>query len=395
MKRNIRLVLTAFFFLLAIEVFTIIYVSFHKSPINPPLPLKLSDKCQNFPQDKRQQCFEQNIKSILNQRGIDAALQELADFSSQDRPSLALCHGLAHKIGEAAYLTFKDGKGFSVSPKVTYCSYGFFHGFMETAIQQSENFSRVRAFCSYINKQITSYGLDLKSECYHGIGHGLVTEYESNTAAINVSILSKQALDLCDQVAERMEQSSQCATGVFNGIGNLYTASEYGLKIKKDDPLWLCKGQPDRFKDPCYGLMARVYLPAAKNDLADAIKLAVNTAEDYYLESVVANIATIFVGTNSNQDLSNFINTCKSFSQRISDACLLGSVNGYLQFGKPDKEHVGALNFCESPLLTKTDKSNCFKETFAYLTKLYADDKLKEICKSIEIEFQNLCYFSI
>lgn len=362
----------------------------YKDKHNKQEAYNLEENCKFSEGSKQIECWENTINNLIDKKGVDFTLQTVAQLANKDDAFNRNCHGFVHELGGTSYKYFKQKISFKITPSVTICSYGFYHGFMETAVQLSSGYNDIHLFCDYINKQLSNYGLDLSSECFHGIGHGAVGVHNPKYIG-NAKALTDEAMQVCDKISQTQEQSKQCATGVFNGIANFYTAGEYGLKIKKDDPIWICKKQPERFKNECYALMARVYLPVSNNNLPDAIEIAIKTSEDYYLESVISNIVTIFVGNRSSEEIENSLRVCKSLNRRLANSCIIGVVNGYMQFGKPDNEYSKAVEFCQSSMLIHEEKNICYKEVFTYIKRLYPSDKIDKICKKIEAKYQTLC----
>ncbi|MDZ4285143.1 MAG: hypothetical protein U1A28_04935, partial [Patescibacteria group bacterium] len=74
-------------------------------------------------------CSQEEIGAALTAGGVSAAFDVVASLYTRQSFS-GDCHGYAHEIGEAAYFLYEGGKDMRLSPKTSYCGYGFYHGFM-------------------------------------------------------------------------------------------------------------------------------------------------------------------------------------------------------------------------------------------------------------------------
>lgn len=335
------------------------------------------------------QCVEQAVEKIIQTDGIDAGLETLAQISEMDQGFVDSCHSFAHLIGQTAYKLFKNKTDFKVSPKITYCNYGFYHGFMETMLQDSGDYQKARDFCSYINNQLVEQGLDLAGECYHGIGHGTIDQHDPKQWS-NPALATEQSMQLCQKLATDEKHLIDCASGVFNGVANLYAAGQYSLKVNEQDPFWLCALQDEAVKKTCYAFMARTLFPLTGSDLNRAIDLATKTAPANYLGTVISNL-TVLKPNPDNTSWQEIVNICRSVTQTAIKACLRGYAIGLLQSGQPGKEYQSPINFCKSDLLTLEERQMCFENILTQLKNYYPKDKLEPICQSVDVSYRYLC----
>ncbi len=335
------------------------------------------------------QCAEEAVEKILRTNGIDAGLETLAQISEIDKDFVNSCHSFAHQIGQTAYKLFKNKTNFKISPKITYCNYGFYHGFMEIMLQDSGDYQKARDFCAYINRQLKEQGLDLAQECYHGIGHGSIDQHDPKQWS-NPSLVTQKAMKMCYQLSTDERHLVDCASGVFNGIANFYAASQYGLKINEQDPFWLCDLQEEVVKKTCYAFMARTLLTLSGSDLSQSIDLATRATPANYLGTVISNLTVL----RPNQDTASWeeiVNLCRSVTQTAIKECLRGYAIGLLQSGQPGKEYQSPINFCNSELLTLEEKQMCFENILSQLKNYYPKDIVKQICQSVDNQYRHLC----
>lgn len=334
-------------------------------------------------------CEEKIIQNILNTQGVGPALDAVAKVSESDSNFINSCHGFAHQIGQSAYKLFKNKANFTISPAITYCNYGFYHGFMEALIQDSDDYQKARDFCDYIDNQLLKDGLNLAGECYHGIGHGTVDQHDPKQWT-NPALATQQSIQLCQKLAINESHLVDCASGVFNGIANFYTAGQYGLRINAQDPFWLCSQQEGTVKKPCYAFMARTLFSLTGSDLSKSIDLAVKTAPPNYLGTVISNL-TVLRPNPDTASWQEIVNICRSVTQTAIKECLRGYAIGLLQSGQPGKEYQTPINFCKSELLTSEEKQMCFENILTQLKNYYTKDKLEPICQSLDKSYRHLC----
>lgn len=167
----------------------------------------------------------QEIKKVKQEKG---AAYAWTYFKKHYEPTAPNAHGIAHYIGASLY----DEKGFS---GITYCdshiAHGCYHGFIQEFIL-SEGIDKINKVSEICKKNSLS-----TLNCYHGIGHGLVSYY-------NYDIPS--SLTACDTYSDPA-YAYGCYSGVFmeNGLNNTAQA-------KRSDPLFPCSSLSKKHKPSCY-----------------------------------------------------------------------------------------------------------------------------------------------
>jgi hypothetical protein len=348
--------------------------------------------CQNSSYDVKRQCWEDSINEVAQLQGIKPSLNLLVAYSEKDPDFIRECHIMLHTIGKNSYLLYSQGKDFTIDSKVTYCTYGYYHGVMETILQKTNNdYSKARDFCSYINDQLKKEGVDLSSECYHGIGHGGVNDHDKKYWG-DAHGLVNYAVDLCQKVSDTEERLEQCATGIFNGVGNFYFDGDQGLTINVKDPLWVCKEQNGVVKRACYALMSRVYLKITDKNLPKAISIAKQTVEPEYYILVVRNISNLYANIKSHTTTSTeIISQCSLVDKNLRESCLIGTSSGLLQIARPGTEMETLKGACENSLLSADEALMCYEENLPIIKKQYNKENFQTLCKQIDEKYQSTC----
>lgn len=356
---------------------------------------KTATECpQLLENSSKQICWNNNLTSALKQKGIGPAFDLFAAFYNADPDFAENCHEFTHLIGEAAYEKFSKKEDFAVPPQVAYCSYGFYHGFMEAMVQKTGKSEGARELCDYIDKQLAKEGgsVGTADACFHGIGHG-VTDGSSPQAQRDVFAAINPGLELCEKIGRNEREIKLCGTGVFNALASFYTKPEYNLD--KQDPFWICRQQPKLyFQHACYDDLKTLTMSLADNDFAKAIRLYYETiTEDTYAADAIDNLAT-FAGYSilRNNTIKDAINTCHRTQKRLHIPCIRGLGAGFMTAGAPDEEYKKALGeVCDNALLNEEERAGCFERVLWVSYARYSSEKHQQICATVPEKYRYHC----
>lgn len=348
----------------------------------------LNTKCIN--EEKKYGCWRDSLLSTLSDRGLSDSYDLLANFYNTDPEFVSECHGFTHEMGEQAYNIYKYNKKIDLTPKTSYCGYGFYHGFMEALLQTNGNIKEAEDFCSYADKQLLQFNKKTNVACYHGIGHGAV-DGSGETVWENSQEFISSALKICKAVSSSSEQIYQCGTGVFNSLAIALNSDSFNLNFS-GNPYLICKNQEKNFKRACYEQMNTRVASISTLDLAKGVKLVSEIPERAYAVYAMEQLApaTISGRVGKNSDFSYEIGVCKSLLNHLSKPCIEGLVGGILEFGKPDFEYVEAMGLC-SKVGENEYKDHCMKYVISSLRILYSDEKITEICSNLEGRYSAYC----
>lgn len=343
------------------------------------------------PDCKSDQCWQDAIKRILHSHGVDGALTVVANAYDANSAFSSTCHDLTHYIGKEAYNLFIRSKDFFVSPKTAYCSYGFYHGFMETLVSRKGDMQMARRFCDYVDTQIKKVSPDAVYQCFHGIGHGTVNNHDPSTWG-NAQAMIDPALALCEQASTTAEERSRCATGVYNGIALFYNNNEYNLTYDARDPLRICRTQKPEYQDACYISLNITVLALAAGDISKAVTYIEHIPDDVMAQHAMINIAAPVGSTNINaSDHTESIAKCRGVQPRLREACIQGYAYGFLEQGLPEQEYKKPIDFCTNAPLTSSERLACYDYIFSYLRQWYSVEKNVRICAEVPLSVQELC----
>lgn len=347
--------------------------------------------CEQLSDDKRLVCYKREVARIIRTDGIEEAIDAAAALYERDPGFANPCHDVMHAIGRTAYDIFVEKGRIDLSKKTAYCAFGFYHGFVETLLAKGRSIEQAREFCQFVDKTLGRETPNARLACYHGIGHGS-TDTHTPELFGNEEEMARRALVRCEEFAETDEQRKQCATGVFDSISIGYYNQENGLVMRRDDPLWLCHAQPNVYKEACYLDTMPAVLWLGGYILASAAPIVVRHVELSFQAIAIETLAENSVRFTINKaDPVDSLTVCRNLRGDLVLPCIQGLGAGFMQFGKPEVEYEGAFSFCTSPELTAEEQDACISWVFSYIKQRYAPEKVREICKSIDVRYQVHC----
>lgn len=348
--------------------------------------------CDGKTDTEKLQCWEDLTRATLKKQGIEKAFDLIATMHDKDAGFAGTCHAMVHIIGQVAYHQFRSTGEVQLSEKNAFCAFGFYHGFMETLIARKGTIEDARVFCQYVDRTLGEITPGAKYGCYHGIGHGS-TDVHNPVYFGNERALVAPALANCEAFSQNSHQLKLCATGVFDSIAlAYYNNGENGLVINKDDPLWLCREQPDRYKESCYLDMMPAMIWLGEHALEKAGPILIAHAEKQYLRTAMQSLAENSVRfIIHKKPVTDSLAYCRSLDTHMHLACVGGLGNGVMQFSPPGKEYDQALVFCMDELLTGEEKDVCMKKILAYAKDRYGKQTYADICTTVKEEYKTYC----
>jgi hypothetical protein len=336
---------------------------------------------------EKERCWDVLFDSVLEESGLNEGFK-LLEAVYEDPAMTSSCHGLAHKLGERAYQVFKDDKAVSISDKVYYCGYGFYHAFMESLLSSGEDISQAKEFCEYVGNKLTNRLSG--PACFHGIGHGLLEDVPNPVVSGDDKTVIAKPLLVCNQLSAVEEEVGRCASGVFNVLALYYANQSTGIKINRQDPYAICRTQTrESISLACYDQMNTIVTTVGGNFLNSA-RYAEAIKEDKFAQAAVHGLAAVY-GFSATEDYSRVVSDCRELQQRLFSECIVGFVLGSIEAGKPGQEYVAAQKFCGSEPLTVTEKDLCFEQIIWSITVTYSKEEGKRICSGLVKAYQNKC----
>lgn len=336
-------------------------------------------------------CWKTAVTRTLAWAGIDAALDLIAKFYDTYPEFAAPCHDYTHLVGRTAYDQFSKTKVVPINERTAFCSFGFYHGFMETLLAKKSEIKEARTFCEYVEKKLKNKVNNARLACYHGIGHGSTDTHNPLYQGDERAVVAP-ALKNCEAFAQTEEQLKLCATGVFDSIAIAYYNRANGMEIKLDDPLWLCHEQPEKYKESCYRDMMTAISWLGNHKLEQSAPYVSKHVEPAYapiaMHTLADNSVRFVIGKG---DPIEYIDVCRKQREDLIVPCLRGLASGMMQFGKPGEEYKRALTFCQSNAFSDSERTVCSKEVFISAEQRYPKQKLSTLCELDAQKYKEYC----
>lgn len=283
-------------------------------------------------------CQYRSVEKYLENDDISAALNAIATFSASNHDFYA-CHALMHMVGSAVYRDYERGQSFVSTEQISMCSYGFFHGFMESLLAATHNFREATAVCTGIGKAPLNIP---REECFHGIGHGMVDQHIPDEWKDVTTILTKSS-KLCKAIMGTQIDFDKCMGGVYNAIANAYWQKEYGLMPDFADPFSLCRIAPTNSGD-CYMSMARTLLDLPPYTFASAVQFIQANVPEKFQNPAISGLAVM--SSPRTDDQSGIVKTCESLQPSFRVGCVSSLAQGIMYSGDVKEKKGNALEIC-------------------------------------------------
>lgn len=342
------------------------------------------------------QCWEKALSNELTQNGLESAFALFKELHAADQDFAGECHGFTHLIGTEAYNLFKKHKDFSVPATVSYCNYGFYHGFMEALLTNGGSIEEARDFCAYIDGKLAVENPESPAQCYHGIGHGNAGVHDQRLWGSARAIIA-QGLKICELVSDTQDRLYRCSSGVYNAISDFHMQGEFGFSmdmIDPEDPLKLCAEQPAEHQEPCYGNMKSIVSVISGKDFKKVTAIVSKIPNPRNAEAAMWYLA----GYNMQNklylnDYSEDIAICRSVAANLYLPCIRGLATGFLWYATPEQEYKSALSFCALDDLSPEETNACFMEIVPRLSFYYSYAKVMEICETdlVPVAWKETC----
>lgn len=354
--------------------------------------------------DTLHECVFKVIESEMREKGIPAAFDAFKiAYETHQAFAEGGCHARAHRMGDLAYYNVyfesRDLQSLEFPQETTACGYGFFHGFLEHYVQDTPTTEAVTEVCDYLVANLSDRMGDIQAICYHGAGHGLtlaqaekvpVSEY-GNSAAF-VTEPARQCASLPNATKGDIEQ---CYEGIYNIIVDYMMAKEYGFTYTAERPFDMCVHEPRELWEGCMYEMAQKIEGTTQRDPAKMVDI-VSQIPDERLQTIAFSVGIAGVVQQVAVQESEYLallGTCAQIERRFFENCVKSIVWGLYEHGDPQDEYRRVIAFCNADVLRQDGdmRAVCFKEAARRLERLYATEKIKDICAEYPAEFQDMC----
>lgn len=340
-------------------------------------------------------CYSKHIESTLRAQGIPAAFDEMAIAYDSDPAFAGTCHSVTHELGKAAYEEFSRSGDTELTSKAWYCGYGFYHGFMDALVLETNDMQQARAFCEYVGENVPHPPAPEFAEgsCYHGIGHGVTDGTDPRLWGDPIAIV-KPGLALCKSVTAGDEEwHMRCSSGVFNALGNMYFDPKYKL-VHPTDPYALCRtatfSELDRGQ--CYSQMNTEAAYLARNDLRGIVKFTDAISDLDHRAIALHEAVSFYIQTLKRESRSiqpEEVSVCELPTRELSKSCVNGIVGGIVEFGSPGQQYIDILRLCGASGFPSGLRNYCYSSLQTLSPYYYAPEVSSKICRDIPAAYKD------
>lgn len=277
------------------------------------------DNLNDLPRGQKEKCWDKVLGDAVKTGGTVAALQKFKEMYASDRDfAESGCHWYAHRIGEEAYAEKSDDWIKNLPQEVSYCGYGFVHGFLEHGFREERNIKRAQALCNYLDENLSEKLPRIRLNCYHAIGHGFVDDPPPQKIWGDPNAIIENALKTCENVSNVPLEIRECFDGAFNTLVIFMQTGQYELESDTEDPLGFCKGTPEKYQQSCYYEFAQVLDVAGERDLAKIAEFVKDIKEGSIAGMVINTaVAGMIQGDVFKTDFTEYLRGCREINERL------------------------------------------------------------------------------
>lgn len=310
-------------------------------------------------------CWEAFIGDIVQSQGITAAFKMFTEVYKADPEFVSYgCHGVAHVIGENAYSLYQKDSDIKLTEDTAVCGYGFYHGFIEKLLHDNPDLDNVKEFCNELTLLLGDADAGIRTNCFHGIGHGLVEEDPLPEYYWgDFDRLLGPAHKLCHSVTDVPAEVRECVDGTFNGLMRFMVYDRYGFEYNREDPLGWCRrfeDQPIEFESCVFESAQHFAMLVVDYDVSKIPQFMEGFSEEFQKMVVSTAVAGMMQRDIIRADNSDYFQKCASLNSDVLEkSCIDGVLNGFSAHGEPGNERQKAVEFCDAPVATSEQAQYC------------------------------------
>ncbi len=347
----------------------------------------------------RASCWETDFAKLIDEDGIDTALDKFVEFYESEPNFNSYCHDIMHYVGRASYEVYKLDKKTITRPETSYCGYGFYHGFVESAFEQesSAGLDVAKNYCSDL-AQNPNFGSrhivgPTVSACKHGIGHAIFDSLDAELWG-DYKLMTDAGIATCENLYSDDEHSSvRCATGIYNSLTTALNNNYYYIDYPSaEEVVSFCTEQGDMYRPWCWVDMVPNYTKHYFYTLEERLDFAYKHIESKGgRELTVVSIVDDDFRSVEDPDINYYVSLCSSIEDGdLKFACLQGILGG-VTYSSYTKNLASRLEeVCEVIEFDADFKQVCESQSFWRLTSVTPIDDLFDVCEENDL-FGTIC----
>jgi plastocyanin len=353
---------------------------------------ELSKNCTELSSSEKIQCFDDRLEELLKEKGIEAAFDYFVSIYDSDPEVPQVCHGWAHRLGEIGYELYTQGEKIELRPEATFCSYGFFHGFINTMVKETNNLESALKFCNETGEQSNGELKGMKNNCIHGIGHSIASLFlEDPIYWGDRKKLTEEGLKKCTDLYGSSSEAKMCYDGFFHEFHLALIHSDYGFDsneyFSSGDIFYYCHGIDRQYLNSCYYDFITMWYQFFDSKIA-AMEFVLTHMEDpdENGERPFRTFGRSFIEADiSNGEYQESVDACELTEGNLYITCVEGLASGFVEHGEPGKMHEQGFTFCRE-YYSGEKQSICFTAMIKMLSWNYSDEALGAACATLAPE---------
>lgn len=347
----------------------------------------------------RAECWEAEVAKVLKTRGLNSAFETVRNLYKTNPEFHDNCHYVMHAFGNATYLLYEKGEvGLIDKNEISWCNYGFYHGFIESMSSSKGrgNYQDILDFCESLGKSKnfpTPYLAQVaRAECIHPLGYSIIGSFGSEMRGDGKKMVDA-GLKICEKLFSDQSDQVRCSTGVFASFAAAYTNQFYDLPTSIDSIglAELCAKQKSLYQRICYRFLPVVHIREKNLSLESLFKYLRSFTDPTALYWGIAGFVHDEIARpRLNITLVEWSAICVNLKNGIeTDACISAVISGLSSRSEPGNEYRNMGEFCE--MLRSSFSTTCFKSMFERIRRIYSSEKVGAICKEFLPEDSNGC----
>jgi plastocyanin len=345
--------------------------------------------CEDQLGSAKLRCFDMKLEASLQEGGIESAFAYFKEIYAADPEVPSQCHQWAHRLGEAEYALYKEGQKIELRPEAAFCSYGYFHGFINAMVADTQNFLSAQQFCEDAVRDTKDQLKGMAGNCIHGIGHSVATlmlEDQKQWGSVQ-GVLEAGAAQCTELYADLQ---GTCFDGMFHELYLSMSRGDYGLQVdeyaQSGDLFYYCKGLPSELSESCHAEFIKLWPYFLGSDKKTAIEHLAATVEGVFVQTprVLHTLARSFIEMDIvGGDFKGSVEACAAVPEYLFNECLHGLVLGFVTHGEPGSMHEAGFAFCRDQYEGES-RAVCIEDMVAELSLVYFEEQLHAACMQLD-----------
>lgn len=316
---------------------------------------------------------------------LGCALNDLKDVSESESPEIVLktfseitfaakqtgnkCHVLGHELGIFLYGYTGDlSQALSFTDRT--CGGSIYHGIMKeyfkTNLLSDDGIPSYIVASKACDELVDVSYSQIRSECAHGIGHGLVIAY-------NYDALT--AVTRCDAFEDGFAQRS-CAEGAFMENTRGYLSAGGGT-FDEDDLLFPCNVLDEKYAEACYHYHSIYLLNKVNQSVEDAFGQCEKNPNEMQVRHCYYGIG-IMNAFYSNYNFDKILSNCQKGNLNYQTYCFAGAV-----YNTSDQMGISrSFELCQ--ILPQQFKMDCYENLGKWIHTIYfTNEEIEDYCSQL------------